>query len=561
MTPEVLRQLVDGVTVLHVDSSSGWHSAFLVFRVGRFDETLPTSGITHLVEHLCFSGQGRPEYQFNAAVGGRFTTFFMESSAPADVADFVATVCQGLTEDHPERMEQEKGVLLTEAASRGGAGALGSCLIERYGAVGPGLLGYAEFGLHKLTWEQIAAWRSHWFTAENAVLCIHGEIPANLRIDLPHGQIPEMPALLPMDVQLPAFTMTGQDGGIGMSLIGGESPAFPVALDILERRLTSELRHDRGLSYSIQGATEYLDANLRHAWLAADALPDNTDMAAHVMLDTFKELADSGCTSEELAGARRRARDAYWSPAAPLHVMHRQAEQILFQQPPRDPSDSLRLIGEVTCGDVASAARGLHDQMIVATPHLLPAVQDLMPRLPMWSATAVKDGVSYQMRDSAATLTIGDKGVMITAEPGKFAAVHSNKVAALVKWSDAKLTLVGTDGFTVLLDPADWDGAGDALRMLENRTDPDLVVTIDAPGPPGWRPAPRHPARAGAGGNAASRQPLVNDQMRVFFQVLWVCVIVGSLILTSGNTTAGVTVIALAILGILGGALVLNRRR
>jgi predicted Zn-dependent peptidase len=559
--PEGQRQLVDGVTVLNVGASSGWHSAFLVFRAGRFDETLPTGGITHLVEHLCFSGPGRPEYQFNAAVGGRFTTFFMESSAPADVADFVATVCRGLAEDHPGRLEQEKRVLMTEAAGRGGAGALGSCLIERYGAAGPGLLGYEEFGLRKLTWEQVAAWRSHWFIAENAVLCIHGEIPANLRIDLPRGQIPEMAALLPLAVQVPAFTVTGRDGGIGMSLVGGESPAFPVTLDILERRLMTELRHDRGLSYSVQGASEYLDAHLRHAWLAADALPEQTDVAADVMLGSFEKLADSGCTSEELAGARRRARDAYWSPTAPVHVMHRQAEQILFQQPPRDPSDSLRLIGEVTCEDVASAARGLHDQLIVATPHLIPAVQDRMPRLPMWSATAVEGGARYRMRGSEATLTIGDEGVMITAEPGKFAAVHANQVAALVKWSDAKLTLIGTDGFSVLLDPDDWDGAGNALRMLEDRTDPDLVVTIDAPGPPGWRPAPRHPARAGAGGNPASRPPLMNDQMRVFFQVLWVCVIVGSIVITSGNTIAGVTVIALAILGILGGALVLYRRR
>ena len=550
MTPEIQRELVDGVTVLRVGSSSGWHSASLVFRVGRFDETLPTSGITHLVEHLSFSGPDWPAYQFNAAVSGRFTTFFMESSASADVADFVATVCRGLAEDLSGRLEQEKRVLLTEAASRGGAGALGYCMIERYGAAGPGLLGYEEFGLRKLTWEQIATWRSHWFIAENAVLCIHGEIPANLRIDLPRGQIPKMAALLPIAVQLPAFTATGRPGGVGMSLVGGQSPAIPVALDILERRLISELRHNRGLSYSVEGGTEHLDAHLKHAWLVADVLPEQTDMAADVMLGTFENLADSGCTPEELAGSNRRAHDAYQSPAAPLHVMHRQAEQILFQQPPRDPSDSLREIGEVTCGDVASAARGLHDQMIVATPHLIPAVQDRMPPLPIWSAMAVEDGVSYRMRGSAATLTIGDEGVMLTAEPGKFAAVHSNQVAVLVKWSDAKLTLIGTDGFNVLLDPDDWDGAGDALRMVENRTDPDLVVTIDAPGPPGWRPAPADP-----------RQPRWSVQARVIFQALWLFLVVGSLVLTNGYTTAGVTIIALAILGILGGALVLYRRR
>lgn len=132
MTPEVQRQLADGVTVLRADSPSGRSGALLMFRVGRFDETLPASGITHLVEHLTFSGLGTPKYQFNAEVSGRFTTFFMESPSSSDVADFIADVCRGLAADHSARLEQEKRVLRTEAVSRGRAGALGSCLIERY---------------------------------------------------------------------------------------------------------------------------------------------------------------------------------------------------------------------------------------------------------------------------------------------------------------------------------------------------------------------------------------------------------------------------------------------
>ena len=508
MIPEVRRQLVDGVTVLSASSPSGWQGAMLMFRVGRFDETLPASGITHLVAHLAFSGPEGPAYPFNAEVNGRFTTFFMESSAPADVADFVATVCRGLAGDHSARLEQEKRVLRTEAVSRNGAGVLGSCLVERYGAAGPGLAGYEEYGLRNLVWEQVAAWRSRWFTAENAVLCLFGDVPVGLHIDLPHGRVLEMPVLRPCPVQLPAFAVTGR-GGIGMSLVGSEAVANTVALDILQRRLTDELRHNRGLSYSIQGATEHLGAHVRHTWLAADTLPEQAAMTGHVMLGTFEKLAGSGCTPEELAGYSRRLRDAYQSPGGPVLIMRRQATQILCCQAARDPGDTLRLVEQVTCGDVASAASSLFKQMIVATPQLIPAVQGRMPRLPLWSTVPVAGGVTYRRRDSAVTLTMADGGVMVTAEPGKFAAVRSDQVAALLRWSDAKLTLIGTDGFVLQLDPADWDGAGDALQVLANRTDPDLVVTIDAPGPARGKPADPDPSPTGPVRVRARRKPRV----------------------------------------------------
>ncbi len=475
----------------------------LMFRVGRFDETLPTSGITHLVEHLALSELAAAKYQLNGEVSGRFTTFLMESASPPDVADFVAAVCQGLAADHPARLEQEKRVLRTEAASRGGSGALGTCLIERYGATGPGLAGYEEFGLRTLGWDQVVAWRCRWFVAGNAVLCILGEVPVGLRIELPRGEPPEMSPLRPSAVRLPGFTVAGR-GGLGMSLVGGASPESTVVLDVLQRRLMTDLRHDRGLSYDVKASGELLDATLRHAWLAPDALAEQAAMAAHVMLATFEKLADTGSTAEEIADCSRRLQDAYQSPSGPVMVMHRQAQRILASQPARDPGETLRRIGDLTGDDITAAARDLYGQMIVATPTFLPAVHGRMARLPEWSAAEIQGGVSYRARDSAATLAIGDVGVMLTPEPGRFVSVPSDQVAALLMWNDGKQMLVGTDGFSVHIDPAEWDGAGDALRRLGSSTDPALIVAIDSAGPARKRP-PAPPAPApGAGGDAAA---------------------------------------------------------
>jgi len=122
MIPVVETGGVDGVTVLRSASATGRNAAALVFRVGRFDETLPVAGVTHLVEHLTLSTGQRASYQFNAEVSRRFTAFFMESADPADTADFITTACRGLAGDHRQGLEQEKRILRTEAASRGARG-------------------------------------------------------------------------------------------------------------------------------------------------------------------------------------------------------------------------------------------------------------------------------------------------------------------------------------------------------------------------------------------------------------------------------------------------------
>jgi hypothetical protein len=166
--------------------------------------------------------------------------------------------------------------------------------------------------------------------------------------------------------------MTGR-GGIGMSLVGRGFLASAVTLDVLQHRLTRELRHERGLSYNVELAGEHLDAGvLRHVWLAADALPEQVPMAGHIMLGTFEKLADGGGTAEEIADYSRRLRGIYASPAGPGLLMRRHAENMLTGRPLREPAETLRLAGELTGDALAAAAAGLDASMIVATPGACP---------------------------------------------------------------------------------------------------------------------------------------------------------------------------------------------
>jgi hypothetical protein len=529
VTPVVERGEVDGVPVLRSDGIAGRHAAALVFRVGRFDEPLAASGITHMVEHLAFAGRPTAPYAFNASVSGRYTAFYMETGDPADIADFVAAVCRGLTTDASVVLDRERVVLRTEAASRGGAGALGHALAERYGAMGPGIVNYQEFGLRHLSWLDVAAWRQRWFTAGNAVLAIAGDMPRDVRIVLPAG--PAAPSADPVSgpLALPGFVATG-GSGIGVSFVRQRTALDTyAAVQILHERVTRVLRHELGLTYDVQQVAEELGPELVHSWVAADALTEQVPMASHALLTEFERLIGSGCDVAEIDEVARRMRAAYQGPGASWALLQRAARDLLNGRRSRDPGESASLVAGLEPKHVAEAARELYGQMIVTVPWDVPAVQGRMPALPAWSAAAVS-GTVLRSADSDATLTVSDAGVTLTVESGRhnpphMVTVRFAAVAALVRWRDGKHVLIGDDGFTVQLDPDEWPDGGQVTAEVARRVRPDRIVTLDAEGAP--RPGRGRKAAAGAGQAGSTAPPsaataeAARRKRRIFLATVW----------------------------------------
>jgi zinc protease len=513
MLPVVERDLVDGVPVLRSTGVAGRHAAALVFRVGQFDEALPNRGITHMVEHLTFGGHHEARYQFNASVDGWYTRYLVESQDPADIAAYLRAVCEGLAADHGQVLDRERRILRTEAASRGGAGMLGGCLVERYGARGPGVLNYPELGLERLGWADVAAWRARWFTAGNAVLWVAGDLPDGLRLSLPGGPARPAPDAAPLTVTLPAY-VTGAKGGLAAGLVADRSFAPHATLDILQRRLTQALRHDHGLTYDVGMGAQEVDPDHVHTWLTADVLPEHVPMAAHVLLSTFETLATTGAQEAELAAYRRRVEDGYESPAGPLGLLERHTRAILNGRPTRSAADSIRLAAEVTPADVAKAAQSLWDSMLVAAPYDVPAIQGRMGRAPSFSATTVTGGkVHKPIAGASPTLTVSDEGVMFTRAPGEHVTVRYADAAALLRWNDGKRSLIGGDGFTIVLDPAQWKDGAAVVSAVTARVPDDLVLSLDRPGPatpqPQPQPAASQPGNAGRPSGATRRERLV----------------------------------------------------
>lgn len=501
MNPGIERGVVDGVTTLRSDGVAGRHLAALTFRVGRFDETLPTAGITHMVEHLTLSGHHEADYNFNARVSGRYTTFYLETGDPADIAAFMTAVCSGLSAGHSAGLDRERRILRTEAASRGGAGAQGTCLAERYGARGPGLLNYPEYAFQRAGWAEVADWRERWFTAGNAVLWVAGDLPDGLRLPLAPGSAARTEPVTPLSLTLPGYVAVQARGGIGLSLLSDRSFAQHAAAYILQQRLTRVLRHEHGLSYDVQLDSEDVGRDDVHWWVAADALPEQTPMAAHVLMQAVEALAAGGGDAGELEGYQRLVKEQTQQPGAQVAILQRQACALLDGRLPRSAEETGRLAAEVTVQDVAAATRALHASMIVATPGLVPAIQGRMSALPVWSQTTIS-GTEHQPVTPgwAVTLTTAADGVMLTHKSGNRVTVRYAAVAALVRWNDGKHSLIGTDGFPIMLDAAEWRDGARVVAGILSQVPADLVVPVDEPGP-------RRPKAEAEGTAAAQGEP------------------------------------------------------
>jgi predicted Zn-dependent peptidase len=128
------RTLVDDVPVLWAEAPGPFTGA-LVFRAGGVDETLPTAGVSHLVEHLALFTAGTRRFTVNGFVEGTRTAFWA-SGTRDEVTGFLTDVARALGDLPLERLDAERRVLRTEESSSGANGPPAVLLGLRYGPHG-----------------------------------------------------------------------------------------------------------------------------------------------------------------------------------------------------------------------------------------------------------------------------------------------------------------------------------------------------------------------------------------------------------------------------------------
>jgi zinc protease len=278
-------ETADGVPLVTGDCEDELLDAGIVFGVGPSDETLATSGLSHLVEHLAL--RGLETDGVNGSVHASLTEVHIRGTR-AEISGFFSEMGRRLSALPTEDLDVERRVLGAESNFRhpGRPESLEMMPI-RFGWLGLGLV--FETGLRLATPESATAWARRWFTASNAVCWSTGD-PGNLRLGLPVGDRPtrECRPRLTDAGWVPAATSS-----VGLSFVTEPSRAGRLLNSLLARRVEAVLRHEQGLVYAVRPVTMPLpDCVYSLLWLPE--VVTHAEAVADASLTALEELAEQG---------------------------------------------------------------------------------------------------------------------------------------------------------------------------------------------------------------------------------------------------------------------------
>ncbi|MFF3845217.1 M16 family metallopeptidase [Streptomyces sp. NPDC002328] len=488
---------VQGVPALYAPASGNEITAGLFFRVGRADETLATSGITHLVEHLALHRIGLSDLHYNGATANAYTLFHVTGSEE-EVVSYLNSVCAGLRDLPMDRLETEKEILRTEAAGRGG-GPFSQLPLWRYGAQGYGLSSYSELGTWSLTPDQVRHWAQTRFTRDNAVLWITSDrIPDGLDLTLPVGARVPAPAPTSALPVTPAY-IQGDDGHVAFTSVLPRSTAASVFADVLGRALFQDLRQEGGYSYSAEADYSPRDADFATLTAYADALPQKQDAVIGGFVDTLARLRAGRIEQSELDSARAKALKQYDVQDLGAVALPSYALSLLLGHRILSPEQHKAELNAVTLADLHAVAREAWDNGLFQAPGRGVDWAGFSAA-PQFSATSVAGTRHRSLEDDQVTLLIGAEGVSLTTPRGPV-TVRYDACAAMSARPDGGRVLTGHDGFSVTVEPTLYKGVTpERLAALDAAVPPQAVVRMPPRTPDRIpRPRPRTAAPTGTG--------------------------------------------------------------
>ncbi|MFI7552810.1 M16 family metallopeptidase [Micromonospora sediminimaris] len=475
----------DGVPTL-LAPTGGPMRAGLTFRVGTADETLARHGITHLLEHLVLAPLGTADYHFNGATGPTFTTFHMQGSAP-DIATFLTSVCANLTELPTGRLEVEKDILRTEWSSRGSA-AIDDIPLWRHGARDHGLSSYPEWGLGRLTAEDLRQWAARWFTRENAVLWIAGDrVPEGLRLDLPAGTRQPVPAASSALPTTPAYFVHGSRAVVLDAVVRRRTSANVFA-EVLERELFRALRQDAGLSYTIGSGYEPRGDGQAHLRALADSLAEKQDAVLGGFIDVLAKLRVGRIEQSDLDAVVAKRIDMYATAEADATRLPAYAFNLLTGEPNRTIDEQLAQLKAVTLADLHEVAQEAYASALLMVPNGTSADWAGFTAAPTSSESTVA-GTTYRARDDDSRLLIGTEGVSHLSAGGTLTVTYAD-CAGMLAWPDGARQLIGHDAIVLHIEPTLFDTRPAAMQVIDSGVPIDRQITMP-PRDPESIPQPR----------------------------------------------------------------------
>ncbi|MBD3781481.1 MAG: hypothetical protein IE926_00780 [Micrococcales bacterium] len=480
---------ISGVPVLWVDSGRPTLAASLVFRTGIVDETLPTSGWTHLVEHLALGGRGGGALQVNGSTSLLRTT--IDAHGPADAVEaFLEDVTRWFARPSFGSVHGEREVLRAEAAQRP-RGAMATTLVQRFGAQGPGLVGFDEPGLRRATPEHLLGLVRSAFTAGNAALVLDGPPRATTRLALPGGERRSVPPLPGGTGPFPAAHVL--DSHVCCSGLVQRGAAAGVLADLLAGELRRELRDVAHGAYSPWSVYEpvAVDAAVVGAGsaVAPSILPRVVDLVYGSVENLRRRGPDERALTAAVEAAAQRVRDPYNA----LSLAHMVAGTRLEGGATLEPEEHLEQLLRLTVDDVRAAAEVCADSLVLGVPE--GAVwKESMPVMG-WRETRERPvGTTYRSLNAPgdrSALVVSDE-VVAVGRRNRWRVVPFDEVAAVVAAPDGGREVVSDAGRSILVEPTLWRRGVAAVAKIDEAIPTALVIPHED------RPATQVPAPAGA---------------------------------------------------------------
>jgi zinc protease len=440
------RTQVDGITTFWAPAP-GPFTVSLQFRVGVADETLPTRGITHLIEHLALFASASRSDEANGFVDGDRCVLYARGERD-EVLAWLRRCSEALADLPLDRVPIERRILRAEEAGRDSGGILSRLLDLRFGPTGYGLANYRELGLRWLGEEAVAAWARERFTRGNAAMWMTGEPPDGLELALPDGERLPPPRLEPLPGREGRLFHAGGTGGLGVGGLARRSSPLNAAMAIAYERLYAHLRRELGLVYEPWAGYEVLGPRHAHVLMGAECGDEQAGKVADEVWRVVNALAEHGVARDELAQYVRRFRQADDEPGAELHVLDHAVAQQLVGEEPVDRDAVARELEETQPEHVAADVARAFEHALFVVPSSVRSVAGFRELEFEWP-TPVEGSVfaDDQSRGGVGSvLRVGDRGVTMSAPGGTAKTMLWDQIVLVESAPADTLRLTARDG-------------------------------------------------------------------------------------------------------------------
>lgn len=520
--PGVAVAEADGVPVF-LAPRAGNVTGGMIFRVGSAHETLATSGITHLVEHLALHEQVLSEAHLNGQTQADVTLFHVAGSA-TDVVTYLNAVCTALRALPVDRLETEKDVLRSEADGRNG-GFTGNLRINRHGARGFGLMGYGERGLDRITADEVLDWAATWFTRENAVAWVTADVlPDGLDLRLPAGRRMPSPVLTDVLHEGPAY-LVGPRDGVALDAVVPSGEAARLTSRVIQEVLHRDLRGSADIASSLDVDYDRLDAGHARLSVMVQGADGRHDAVAGGVADALSGLRFH-VSDDDLAAARAGVLEelAELVAASPADLLPSLAYRMVTDRSLNAPEQARADVERTTADDVRASARALWESALWLVP--APMEWAGIDPAPAWSRERAEGRAFPRIGAPEVSIVLGDDGVGAVSPEGSVTVRFADCVL-VESVPDGARALTGADGFRVVLEPTLYEGltGAEVAEHVDPRMPADVLVQLPERTPDGIPVPEVADARSERGQRAENRRGRARAVAVTVGLVvaLWVC--------------------------------------